>query len=128
MSWLLLLCFLLIVWHPLSLAIVAARALPALPVRGLPMAIVLVARLLVTGLGVGAGLALVRRRPGAVTLAKWALVLSAATEIFVYTTPFFPANQFPGDIPLLIGWSLAYHGAWIAYLFRSKRVRSAFPS
>lgn len=127
MSWLLLLCFLLIVWHPLSLAIVAARALPALSVRGLPMAIVLVARLLVTGLGVGAGLALVRRRPGAVTLAKWALVLSAATEIFVYTTPFFPANQFPGDIPLLIGWSLAYHSIWIAYLFRSKRVRSTFP-
>jgi len=53
-GWLLLLCRLLIVFHPLSLAVTASGALNALSVRGAPVAIVLVVRLLVVGLGVAA--------------------------------------------------------------------------
>src|ERR1700704_2234329 len=80
-GWLLLLCRLLIVFHPLSLAVTASAALNALSVRGAPVAIILVVRLLVVALGIAAGLALQGRRPGSVTLTKVALLSSAATDV-----------------------------------------------
>jgi len=83
-------------------------------------------RLLVAALGIAAGIALLGRRAGAVTLAKVSLAASAATDVFVYTTPFFPNNRPPGDTVLFVAASLAYHGAWMIYLFRSKRVKEIF--
>ncbi len=125
-GWLLVLCRLLIVFHPLSLAITASTALGALAIRGAPVAMILVLRLLVVSLGVAAGRALQGGRPGAVTLAKVALVASALTDLFVYTTPYFPNNRPPGDTVLYVGASLAYHALWLGYLIRSKRVRMTF--
>ncbi len=125
-GWLLLLCRLLIVFHPLSLAVTAMGALNALSVRGAPVAIILIVRLLVVALGVAAGLALQGRRPGAVLMTKVALVVSAATDVFVYTTPYFPNNRAPGDTMLLVWASVAYHTAWLMYLVRSRRVRNTF--
>jgi hypothetical protein len=127
-GWLLLLSRLLIVGQPINLALSASTALDALPIRGLPLALVLIARLLVTSLGIAAGLALSGRRPGAVILTKWSLVLSGAMDVFVYTTPYYPNNRFPGDTTLVVGASLAYHAVWLAYLFRSRRVRNTFPT
>ena len=125
-GWLLVLCRLLIVFHPLSLAITASNALGALAIRGAAVAMILVLRLLVVALGVAAGLALQGRRPGAVTLAKVALAASALTDLFVYTTPYFPNNRPPGDTALYLVASLAYHAVWLGYLMRSKRVRMTF--
>jgi hypothetical protein len=125
-GWLVLLCRLLIVFHPLSLAVTASGALNGLSVRGAPVAIILGLRLLVVALGVAAGLALQGRRPGAVVLTKVALVLSAATDVFVYTTPYFPNNRPPGDTTLVVIASLGYHALWLAYLQRSRRVRLTF--
>ena len=125
-GWLLVLCALLLVWHPLSLGFVALSMLDRLPVRGLPLALVLLLRLLVTALGIAAGLALLARRGAAVTLAKTALVASAATDLFVYLTPFYPNNRLPGDTVWYVAASLAYHGVWLAYLFRSSRVRNTY--
>jgi hypothetical protein len=125
-GWLLLLCLLLLVWQPVSLGLVASSVLGALTIRGLPLALVLMARVLVAAVGIAAGLALLGRRAGAVTLAKVSLAVSAATDVFVYTTPFFPSNRPPGDTALVVGASLAYHGVWMIYLFRSKRVKEIF--
>jgi hypothetical protein len=125
-GWLLLLCRLLIVFHPLSLAVTASRSINALFVRGAPVAIVLIVRLAVVAFGVAAGLALQNVRPAAVKLTRLALLLSAATDVFVYTTPYFPSNRFPGDTIFYLLASLAYHGAWLAYLARSARVRATF--
>jgi hypothetical protein len=125
-GWLLILCRLLVVGHPLSLAVTATNALNAISVRGAPVAIILLVRLMVVGFGVAAGRALQNVRPGAVGLAKTALLTSAATDVFVYTTPFYPSNRLPGDTVLYVLASLAYHGLWIAYLQRSKRVRATF--
>ena len=125
-GWLLLLCRLLIVFHPLSLAVTASSVINALFVRGAPVAIVLILRLVVVAFGVAAGLALQNVRPDAVALARVALLLSAATDVFVYTTPYFPSNRFPGDTTFYVVASLAYHSAWLAYLARSKRVRMTF--
>jgi len=125
-GWLLVLCVLLLVWHPLNFALVAAGALEALPLRGTPLALVLAARLLVTAVGIAAGIALLARRPGAVTLAMAALALSAAAELFVYTTSFMPSNRLPGDTIWYVAVSLLYHGAWLLYLVRSTRVRNTY--
>jgi hypothetical protein len=125
-GWLLVLCRLLIVGHPLSLAVTASAALGSIAVRGPAVAIILLVRLLVVAVGIAAGRALQGMRPAAVSLAKTALLLSAATDVFVYTTPYFPNNRLPGDTPLYVVASLAYHGIWLLYLQRSRRVRATF--
>ena len=125
-GWLLLLCRLLVVFHPLSLAVTAAGAVGAMSVRGIAVALILILRLIVVGFGMAAGRALQSVQPGAVTLAKAALLASAATDVFVYTTPYFPNNRPPGDTPLYVAATLAYHGAWLLYLTRSRRVRSTY--
>lgn len=116
------LCGLLLVWQPISTGLVASNALDSLAIRGLLVALILLLRVVVTALGVAAGLALLGRRPGGVTLAKVSLFASAATDLFVYLTPYFPNHRPPGQTPLFVLASLTYHGVWIGYLFRSKRV------
>jgi hypothetical protein len=123
-GWLLVLSLLLIAWQPLNLAAAASSALPAVSMRGLPAVLVLLARVLVSGLSVAAGIALLGARPAAIALARLSLTASAATDIFLALTPYFPNNRVPGDEPLYVGAALAYYGTWMAYLARSKRVRA----
>lgn len=120
------LCALLLAWQPLSLGVTASSALAALPVRGWPLGLVLLMRVGVAAVGIAAGLALVARRPAAVAMAKTSLVLSAASDLFVYLTPYFPSNRFPGDTPFYVAGSLAYSAGWLVYLVRSRRVRDTF--
>ena len=121
-----LLCRVLILWQPVSLGLVGSSALNSLSVRGLPLALVLLGRIAVAAVGVAAGLALWRRRPGAVTLARASLLLSAAADVFVYSTPYFPNNRPPGDSTLILAASLMWYGIWLMYLWRSQRVRRTF--
>ncbi len=125
-GWLAVFCLLLIVWQPFQIALLASSALDELSIRGAPLVAALGLRLLVAAFGVGAGLALVNRRPGAVSLAKASLVASAAIDTFTYTTSYIPSSRFPGDAPLWVAASLAYHAAWFLYLMRSTRVRATF--
>jgi hypothetical protein len=123
-GWLLVLCRLLIVFHPLSLAVTASSVMNALFLRGAPVAVVLLLRLAVVAFGVAAGRMLQNLRPGAVEVTRLALLASAALDVFVYATPYFPSNRMPGDTVFYVIASLAYHGGWIAYLARSSRVRA----
>ena len=120
------LCGLLLIWQPISAALSASGALNSLAIRGLPVGLILILRILVTGFGVAAGLALLRRRPGAVVMAKGSLVASAATDVFVYLTPYFPNNRAPGETPLYVLASLVYYTVWLMYLHRSERVKNTF--
>ena len=115
-GWLLLLCALLLIWQPLSLALLASRVVDEIAFRGVSLALVLVARVMVTALGIAAGIALAGRRPAAVFMAKTSLVASAATDVFIYSTSYFPSNRVPGDAPIYIAASLAYYGIWLVYL------------
>ena len=119
-GWLLALSLALLVWQPLSLGLAASSALEALALRGWPLLIVIAIRVAVAGFGIAAGLAILGRRPGAIAMAKASLALSAATDVFVYTTPYFPDNRLPGDTPLYVAASLAYYSAWMAYLIKRK--------
>jgi hypothetical protein len=83
-------------------------------------------RILVTGFGVAAGLALLGRRPAAVGIARVSLIASAATDLIVYLTPYFPSNRAPGETPLYVLVSLIYCTVWMTYLIRSKRVHRTF--
>jgi hypothetical protein len=125
-GWLLLLCLLLLVWHPLRVALSASTVMSALAVRGWPFALGLAARVGVAAVGIAAGIALTNLRPAAVGLARLALVLSAAMDLVIYLTSIFPNNRMPGDTPLYLAGSILYHGTWLVYLARSARVRRAF--
>jgi hypothetical protein len=125
-GWLLLLSRLLIVAQPLRMAVIASRALNAIAVRGPAVLYVLTLRLLVTALGIAAGLALTNRRPGALGLTRLAILTAAATDTFVYTTPYFPNNLAPGDTPLVLGAWLTFYAAWVLYLARSRQVSDTF--
>jgi hypothetical protein len=120
------LCALLLVWQPISTGLVASQLLGLLGIRGLPVALLVILRMLATGFGVAAGLALLGLRPGAVTLARISLAASAATDLIVYLAPYFPSNRAPGETPVYVLASLTYHGVWLGYLFRSKRVKATF--
>jgi hypothetical protein len=125
-GWLLILSRLLLVYQPVSLAVSASVALASLPTRGPKVLVAIAVRVIVTGLSVAAGLALTNLAPGAVRLAKVALVASAACDLFILTTSFYPNNRPPGDTPYYVAASLAYHGVWLAYLSRSERVRRTY--
>ena len=125
-GWLLLLSGLMRFGEPINVAVIVPAALTALPIRGTPLALVLLLRLAVAALGIAAGRALAGRHHGAVTMAKTSLGLSAAVAVFVYETPYFPNNRMPGDTPLYVAAALAYYGGWFAYLTLSRRVRDTY--
>jgi hypothetical protein len=114
----LLLCGCLLLGQPLRMALNASMEIQSLPVRGWPLAVGLLLRMAVTAVGVAAGISIFTRKPGAVSLARTALVLSAALDGLVYFTPLFPNNRFPGQTPYFVAASLLYHGVWLGFLFR----------
>lgn len=111
------------VWQPVNLAAAAAEALMALPVRGWPLGVLLVVRVTVTALGVAAARSIWERRAGALILARTAIALSGAVQLFVYATSIAPNNRMPGDTPLYSAATILVHGGWLIYLARSARVR-----
>jgi hypothetical protein len=125
-GWLLILSRLLIVYQPVSLAISASAALSSYPTRGPKVLVAVALRIVVTGVCVAAGMALTNLSPSALPLTRVALALSAASDIFILTTPYYPNNRPPGDTPYYVAASIAYHGAWLLYLWRSVRVRKTF--
>jgi hypothetical protein len=124
--WLRLLALLLTVAEPLGLAWSVAGLVPTLGFRGAGVALLLVARVLVTGFGVAAGLAIFGRRPHAVRLAAAALVLLGVAALVSLLTPILPTN-LPPDLTAPVAVAVAvYYGAWLAYLWLSRRVRRLF--
>ena len=118
----LLLCGFLLLWQPLRMAMSASIEIQSLPLRGWPSAVGLALRLVVTAVGVAAGISLFTRKPGAASLAKCALVLSAALDALVYFSPIFPNNRMPGQTPVFVAASVLYHGFWLVYVFRTTRL------
>jgi hypothetical protein len=111
-----LLAVLLVAWEPASFALYASSLLFRLVERG-PLAVAaLAAHLVVTGVGLAAGLALWSDRPGATTLARLALVLSASLTLGTFATSAFPPAAPPGLAGPLTALMLAYDAAWFVYL------------
>lgn len=125
-GWLLVLCGLLLIYQPISLAYVAPTILESLPIRGLPTALLLAARVVCVATGIAAGISLMARQRTGVHLARIALVATTATDLFIYATPYYPNHRMPGDTPIYVAVSLLYSGVWLAYLARSRRVSNTY--
>jgi len=121
---LLILSRVLLIYQPLNLAVSAATALNSLPTRGPKVLAAIAIRVLGAGISVAAGLALTNRQPHAVRLTQVALAVSAACDVFIYTTSFYPNNRPPGDTPYYVATTIAVHSLAMIYLWRSKRVRT----
>jgi hypothetical protein len=114
------LAVLLVVGEPLGLAFYASSTYLRLLDRGMAAVLWLAARLLIVGVGIAAGLALWHGRPGALVLARTAVVLAAGAVLVTFLSPAFPANRPPGTtLPLLVVL-IGYYGAWLAWLYRQR--------
>ena len=122
----LLLIFLLTIWNPANLALHAASTLSGMGTRSTVSIVFLIARLLITSVGLAAGIALSLRRPGAIWLSKLALALFAIEAVTRLSTRVDPGSPPPGTrLPLAI-FVVAHNAAWFAYLRLSRRVSAVY--
>jgi hypothetical protein len=110
------LALLLTVAEPVGIAFYASSILTRIIDRGGWAVLLLVVRLAITGVGVGAGLALWHQRPGAAAFARMAVALTAAGVALTFLAPVFPHNRPPGTTAPLLAGLLVYYAAWYAYL------------
>jgi hypothetical protein len=124
--WILPLILILTIWNPATLALHAASVVWNIGTRP-PLSLAFLAvRLIITSVGVAAGIALWLRRPGAVWLAKTALTLFAVEAVARLSTGVDLGNAPPGTrLPLALV-VIVHNAAWYAYLQISRRVRGAY--
>jgi hypothetical protein len=111
---------LLIVGEPLGLALFASGVLPRIVDRGAWAMLLLATRLAIAAIAVAAGRALWDERPGAITLVRVALALTALGVLLTSLSSVFPHNRPPGTAWPLVTATLIYYAAWFAYLTRVK--------
>jgi hypothetical protein len=125
-GWLLFLCILLTIWNPATLAIVAASRVGSVAPPPALALILLTLRLVVTSIGVAAGISLWHKRAGAVQLAKASLVLSAIEVIGRLSTRVGLSEAPPGTRLALAIALILFNAAWYLYLEKSRRVRATY--
>ncbi len=117
---LLVLMAVLVAWEPVTFALYASSVVDRVADRGVLAVAVLLGRVIVTAVGIAAGLAIWNDRPWAVSFARVAVALSAAATLVAALTGALPTSTPPGvRIPLLAA-TLAWDAAWIVYLTRVK--------
>lgn len=107
------LALVLIVVEPLSLAVSSAQHLSTLVERGWLAVAFLWFRLAVTGLGLAAGVALWRRRPAALPLARTALTLALIAAVVALVSPIWPGRPPPGVRGPVLLFVVVWYGAWL---------------
>jgi len=118
---LLVLMAVLIAEEPLTFALYASSVVDRVAERGALAVAVLLARVLVTAVGIAAGLAIWNGRPWAVAFARIAVALSAAATIVSAATGALPMSTPPGlRTPYLVA-TLVWDAGWILYLSRALR-------
>ena len=122
----LLLIFILAVWNPASLALQASSRVWTIEMRSTLSLAFLAARLLLTSIGVAAGIALWRRRSGAVWLAKLSLMLFAIEAVVRLSSRVDLGTVPPGTrLPLAL-FVVVHNSAWYLYLHLSRRVSAVY--
>jgi hypothetical protein len=124
--WILPLIFILTVWNPATLALRAASTVWNIESRSTLSLVFLAARLIITSVGVAAGMALWLRRPGAVWLAKLSLILFGVEAVVRLSSRVDLGSAPPGTrLPLAV-FIILHNGAWYVYLQISRHVRAAY--
>ena len=122
----LLLVFILAVWNPASLAFHAASTVGSVDTRSTLSLVFLAVRLILTSVGVAAGIALWLRRPGAVLLAKLSLMFFGIEAVVRLSSRADMGNAPPGTrLPLAV-FIVLHNAAWYLYLHLSSRVRAVY--
>ena len=122
----LLLIFVLTVWNPASLALHASSIVWSIDTRSTLSLAFLLARLVITSIGIAAGIALWLRRPGAPSLAKTALVLFALEAVLRLSSRTDIRSAPPGTrLPLAL-FIIVHNAGWYLYLQLSDRVRAVY--
>jgi hypothetical protein len=125
-GWLFLLCLILTVWNPATLALRLAASVSDLSSQAALSLVFMAVRLVVTGIGVAAGLALLMLRPRAVQLTKIALMLFGVEAVIRLSTRVDLSEAPPGTrLPLAL-LLIAHNAAWYLYLQKSRRVRALY--
>ena len=120
------LIFILTIWNPANLALQAASTLSNIGSRSTLSIVFLVARLLITSVGLAAGIALWLRRPGGIWLAKLSLALFAIEAVVRLSTRVDLGSAPPGTrLPLAI-FVVVHNAAWFVYLRLSRRVSAVY--
>ena len=124
--WILLLIFILTIWNPASLALQASSIVWDIGTRSTLSLVFLAARLILTSVGVAAGLALWLRRPGAVALAKLSLMLFGIDALVRLSSRVDLGNAPPGTrLPLAV-FIILHNAGWYLYLQISRCVRAVY--
>ena len=124
--WILPLIFILTIWNPATLALHAASSVWNIGTRTTLSLVFLAARLIITSVGVAAGMALWLRRPGALWLAKLSLMLFAIEVVVRLASRADLGSAPPGTrLPLAI-FIILHNGAWYLYLQISRAVLAAY--
>lgn len=87
---------LLLIWNPLTLALVAATAWPRLARYGLPAWALLGVRMSIAALGLVAARWVLERDPRGARAAAASFLANAGMAVILGLTPFFPSNYVPG--------------------------------
>ncbi len=124
--WILPLIFILTVWNPATLALQAASTVSNIESRSTLSLAFLAARIIITSVGVAAGMALWLRRPGAVWLAKLSLMLFGVEAVVRLASRVDLGSAPPGTRLPLAMFIILHNGAWYLYLQISGRVRAAY--
>ena len=122
----LVLIFILAIWNPASLALQAASTVWNIESRSTMSLVFLGARLIITSVGVAAGIALWLRRPGAVSLAKLSLGLFAVEAVIRLSSRVDLGSAPPGTRLPLVVFVVLHNAAWYLYLHLSRRVRAVY--
>jgi hypothetical protein len=113
-------------WNPARLAFVASGAAANFSTASTLSLMFLGARLIVTSIGVAAGLTLWLRHPGAVRFAQLSLVLFTLEAVVRLSTRVGLSSAPPGlRLPLAL-FIIAHNAGWWVYLQKSSRVRAVY--
>jgi hypothetical protein len=124
--WILPLIFILTIWNPATLALQAASSVWNIGARSTLSLLFLAVRLVITSVGVAAGMALWLRRPGAVWLAKLSLMLFGIEAVVRLSSRVDMGQAPPGTrLPLAV-FVVLHNAAWYLYLHLSRRVRAVY--
>lgn len=125
-GWLVILIFMLTIWNPASLALRASSIVWTVEPRSTLSLVLLAIRFAITSVGVAAGIALWRRRPGAVWLAKVALMIFGIEAVARLSTRVDLSSAPRGTrLPLAL-FVVVHNAGWYLYLQLSRRVRATY--